>query len=194
MVHTLAAFFYRIASWKLLLLTIPFYLAFPGYFFKTLETRMNAYAGQTIGPIDLLMGNFDPDKILEMVAAYGPEGRPYYAFGELTADLAYPIIYTFLLCVSLSLLFRQKPYTPFYWVNVLPVAIMLSDFLENSLIVTLLNTYPDTSRSVAILCMVFTNLKWTVFFLVVGLILYGLARLLLSRLSRANPSKRTEQI
>lgn len=194
MLYSLSAFFYRIASWKILLITIPFYMSFPGYFFKTIETKLNAYAGKAIGPIDLLMFNVDVDKVLDMVAAYGPEGRPYYAFGELTADLVYPLVYTFLLCVFLSLLFRQKSYSPFYLVNVLPFAVLLSDYLENTCIVTLLNTFPDTSRTVATLCMVCSNLKWAGFLLCLGLILYGLLRLLINQLSRSSQSRHTRQV
>ncbi|GAA4450847.1 hypothetical protein GCM10023189_12100 [Nibrella saemangeumensis] len=194
MTRTLSAFFYRIASWKTLLVAIPFYMVFPAYFLKTIEENLNAYAGKAIGPVDLLIANTDPDKILEMVAMYGPEGRPYYAFGVLTADVAYPVIYTFLLGVALSLLFRSRTYTPFYWVNLIPVAAMLFDLLENACIVTLLNTYPDASRSVAILCMVFSNLKWGGFALSLGLILYGLVRLLMRQFSRSSQSSRTESI
>ena len=194
MIYSLSAFFYRIASWKTLLIAIPFYMSFPGYFFKTIEAKLNAYAGKVIGPIDLLIFNVDIDKILDMVAAYGPEGRPYYAFGELTADLVYPIVYTFLLCVILSMLFRDKPYSPFYLVNVVPFAALLSDYLENTCIVTLLNTFPDTSRTVATLCMVFSNLKWAGFLLSLGLILYGLLRLLINQLNRSNHSRQTRQV
>ncbi|RYC67391.1 hypothetical protein [Spirosoma sordidisoli] len=175
MTNNLSRFFYRIASWKTLLLAVVLYVPFPAYVFKSLEERMNTLAGRPIGPIDLLTG-YDPDRIRQMVAAYGPEGRAIYAQGELTADLAYPVIYTFLFCIILSMLFRNRPYAPFRRVNVLPLGIMGFDLLENACIVYLLRTYPASSATVASLCSVFTNLKWGVSMVVLGLVLYGLAR------------------
>ena len=141
---------------------------------------MNAFAGSTIGPIDLLFG-YNPARINEMVAAYGQDGRAVYASGELTIDIAYPIIYTFLFCLILSLLFRKRVYAHFRLVNVLPVGILVFDLLENVCIVYLLKNYPAASSGVASICSVFTNLKWVVSFVVLGLVVYGLVRLAKNR-------------
>ncbi len=175
MLRSLSTFFYRIASWQTLLLALLLFVPFPAYFLKTLEERMNALAGQAIGPIDLLVG-YTPAKIQQMVAAYGPEGRAIYARGELTTDIIYPVIYSSLLCLILSLLFRNRPYAPFRFVNTLPLAILLLDLLENACIVYLLTDYPTTSVTVASLCSVITNLKWAVSVVVIALTLYGLIR------------------
>ncbi|MFD2574523.1 hypothetical protein ACFSUS_28065 [Spirosoma soli] len=175
MLTALSAFLYRIASWKTLLLVIALYIVFPAYILKTLEARMNALAGQPIGPLDLLFG-YDPVRVQQMVAAYGPAGRDVYALGELTADVAYPLIYTFLLGLILSLLFRNRSYSPFRLVNILPTGILLVDLAENTCIVYLLKTYPNTSATVASLCSLLTNLKWGLFGVVISLILYGLIR------------------
>lgn len=142
---------------------------------------MNALAGQPVGPIDLLFG-YQPEKIRQMVAAYGPEGRAIYALGEMTADLAYPLIYTFLFCLILSLLFRSLKTTRFRWINCLPISILFFDLLENACIVYLLKTYPDSALSAAPLCSVFTNLKWAASIVVLLLILMGLIRLATNRI------------
>ncbi|GAB3987544.1 hypothetical protein GCM10028807_08030 [Spirosoma daeguense] len=183
MLATLSIFFNRIASWKTLLLAIALYVVFPAYILKNLEIRMNAAAGKSIGPIDLLMG-YDPGRVNEMVAAYGSEGRAIYALGEMTADVIYPIVYTTLFCIILSLLFRNRSYAPFSRINVLPVFVLIVDFLENACIVYLLKSYPESSEQVAVLCSVFTNLKWALFFGVVGLIIYGLLRMAMSRFQK----------
>jgi hypothetical protein len=176
MLAALSTFFYRIASWKILLLAIVLYIPFPAYFFKNLEANMNAQAGRPVGPIDLLVG-YDPARVSEMVDAYGTKGRAIYAQGELTLDLAYPFIYTFLFCIILTLLFRHRTYTSFRLVNVLPVGILFFDLLENCCIVYLLKTYPDPSLVVTSLCSLLTNLKWTVTMIVLGLVLYGLVKM-----------------
>ena len=55
MFRSLSDWFYRIASWKTLLLGIVLYVPFPAYFLKNLENEMNTLAGKAIGPIDLLI-------------------------------------------------------------------------------------------------------------------------------------------
>lgn len=180
MPSSLAAFFYGIASWRTLLLGALLYIPFPAYIFRSMGERMNVFAGRAVQPIDVLIG-YDPARIQQMVTTYGHDGRAAYAQGELTADLAYPLIYTFLLCIILSLLYRNRSYAPFRLVNVLPVGILFFDLLENSCIIFLLTRYPQTSATVASLCSVFTNVKWAVALVVIVLVLYGLVRLALDR-------------
>ncbi|WP_461092851.1 hypothetical protein [Spirosoma gilvum] len=176
MLTSLSSFFYRIVSWKTLLLAVVLYIPFPAYIFKHLEADMNALAGKPLGPIDLLFG-YNPARVLQMVADYGSEARSLYARGELTDDLAYPLIYTFLLCVILSLVFRKRSYAPFLLVNIVPIWVWTFDLLENISIVYLLKSYPETSTTVAALCSVLTNLKWAAFVVTLGLIIYGLVRM-----------------
>lgn len=185
MLSSLSTFLYRIASWKTLVPLVSLYVLFPAYILKNLSSRMDALAGRPVGPIDLLFG-YDPARIQQMVAGYGPEGRAVYAQGELTADIAYPIIYSLLLCIILSLLFRNRPYAPFRLVNIVPLAILLVDLIENTCIVYLLKSYPTTSVAVASVCSALTNLKWAVFAVALGLVLYGLLRLVTGRGARNN--------
>lgn len=168
------------------------YVPFPAYIFNNLEARMNALAGHSVGPIDLLVG-YDPIRIQRMIEDYGPEGRAVYAQGELTADLAYPFIYTFLFCVILTLLFRHRKYNSFRLVNVLPVGILVSDLLENSCIVYLLKAFPNSPYVVASLCSVLTNLKWTVTMIVLGLVIYGLTKMAIRNGQRKMASRQTSQ-
>ena len=168
--------FYRISSWKALLLAIGLYIPFPAYFLKNLEASINEQAGQQIGPVDLLVG-YNPARISEMISEYGDEGRAIYAQGELTIDVAYPFIYTFLFCVLLTLLFRHRTYTSFRLVNVLPISLLIFDLLENACVVYLLKIYPITSPVVTAFCSLLTNLKWTLTTIIVGLVVYGLVKL-----------------
>ncbi len=176
----LTDFLTRIANWKTLAILSILYVSFPAYWLKNAEVRINQLAGKPVNPIDLTFG-FNPTRTLRMVADYGPEARTYYARTELTTDLVYPIVYSFLLAVILTMLFRNKPYKPFTWITLLPFLSLIFDYLENATIVTLLNTYPEQSVSVAVLCEVFKLLKWLSFGLTIGFILYGLARLMSRR-------------
>jgi len=171
--ETLHQLLNRIASTKSFLVLLVIYLLFPAYILKNAEATINELTGKSIGPIDLTFG-FNPSKTLQMVADYGEKARAYYAQGEMTMDVIYPIIYTFLFAVILTLLFRNKPYTPFRYVNLLPFVTILFDFIENVFIVMLLYRYPEQSMIVAVLCEIAKLLKWLSLAPVVFAVLYGL--------------------
>ena len=183
MLTSLSSTLYRISSWKTLAVALVLFIPFPAFFFKILESRMNLQASEAIGPIDLVVG-FKPELILEMVAAYSPYGRDVYALGELTIDIAYPIIYTFLLSTILSLLFRKRMNRGFSLVNILPLPVLDFDLMENACIIALLKMYPNTSFTLASICSILTNLKWAMFLIVLGFMLYGLALLALESRTR----------
>ncbi|HEY0109307.1 MAG TPA: hypothetical protein VGB67_06730 [Fibrella sp.] len=165
----------RIANWKSLILLLAIYVSFPAYWLKNAEATINQLAGKVIGPIDLTFG-FNPSRTLQMVADYGPEGRAYYARVELTVDMLYPLVYSLLFAVILALLFRNKSYRPFASVTLLPFLTLLCDYLENAAIVGLLTTYPGQSPVLATLCELAKLIKWLLFGLIIGFILYGLFR------------------
>jgi hypothetical protein len=173
----LSQFLDRIANSKLLIFLFIIYTIFPAYFLKNAEEEINQLAGKKIGVIDLTIG-FNPQKTLQMVADYGDEARAYYAQTEMTTDVIYPIVYALLFGVILSLLYRDKAYKPFHWVNLLPFIALIFDYLENICIVSLLQNYPLQSLIVASFCEGFKLLKWVAFIFSVVFIFSGLVRLL----------------
>ncbi len=174
---SLINFLDRIANWKSLLAFLAMYMAFPGYILKNAEIKINELAGKTVGIIDLTFG-FNPQKTLDMVAEYGDAARAYYAKTEMTADVAYPLVYAFLFGIILTLLYRNKSRA---WVSALPFLCMLFDYGENISIIALLQTYPQQSMTLATGCEIFKLLKWLTLGLVLVLIVYGLVVKLLGR-------------
>lgn len=182
---TFANFPDRIANWKSLVLLLPVYISFPAYWLKNAEITINQLAGEPVGIIDLTIG-YNPAQTLQMVADYGPAARAYYARTELTLDIIYPLVYSLLFAIILTLLFRNKADKPFWWVTLLPFVILLFDYLENAAIVALLTTYPAQSSALAVLCEVAKLGKWLSLVLVVILIVYGLLRLILSKIQTSS--------
>jgi hypothetical protein len=179
---TLSQFLNRISNGKFLIFLFLIYTIFPAYFLKNAEEKINQLAGKKVGVIDLTVG-FNPQKILQMVADYGDEARAYYAQTEMTTDVIYPIVYALLFGVILTLLYRNKAYKPFSWINSLPFIALFFDYLENICIVSLLQNYPSQSLNVATFCEVFKMLKWISFGISVVLILYGLIRVIMTKFS-----------
>ncbi|WP_028665202.1 hypothetical protein [Runella zeae] len=175
--NRLASFLNHISNWKTLLVLVILYLPFPTYFFKNAEEKINLLAGQAIGPIDLTIG-FTPKRTLQMVEAYGVRGREYYANVQMTLDVVYPLVYTLLLAVTLTLLYRKKKYAPFTYINLLPFVVLVFDYLENGMIVLLLKNFPEQSYTVAAFCEVFKSIKWFSALICLLLIIYGSLKIL----------------
>jgi hypothetical protein len=174
---TISNFLLRIANWKTLAAFFAAYLLFVGLILKNAETRINELAGKTVGVIDLTFG-FHPQRTLQMVADYGEVGRAFYARTEMTADVAYPLVYAFFFGIIMTLLYRGTRYAR---LNVLPFAALLFDYAENVNIVTLLHTFPQQSMTVATFCEVFKCLKWLTFAAIILLTVAGLVSKLLNR-------------
>ena len=59
-----------------------------------------------MGPLDLLF-SYSPETAYEHLRSFGEQGRAAYAQMSLTADTAYPIIYTAVFMVLITLLARK---------------------------------------------------------------------------------------
>jgi hypothetical protein len=105
---------------------------------------------------------YTPQQAFSTIASYG-SAAPYWVRIHLTWDLINPVMYTLLLCVSISWLFQRgaRPESRFRNINLLPLVAGFSDLLENLAIVTLLTVYPARPVAVAILSTIFSTLKWT---------------------------------
>ena len=66
---------------------------------------------------------YDADKLGQMAQAYGEHGRRLYVRSALTYDLAWPILYTSLLCMAISYFnnYSFKPDSPFTSLNLIPL-------------------------------------------------------------------------
>lgn len=169
----ISKFFISIANWKTLLFFLALEMLFNSYILPNAAKEINSLCNnQSPGPIDLTFG-FNPEKSLSMISQYSEAAKKVYARTEMTKDVLYPIVYTFLFAIILSLLFKN---TPLALVNVLPMISGIFDLLENSMIVSLLYSYPNNSHGQAVLLEIFKLLKWISTGFVIFLILYGLIK------------------
>ena len=86
----------------------------------------------------------------------------------MTLDVIYPVVYTFLMSLSLFVLFPKKK---FAW---LPYLVFTSDLLDNASIITLLYNYPKELYNLAIVTSVFSTVKWILAVLIVLILSIGL--------------------
>ncbi len=90
------------------------------------------------------------------------EGRAYYIRARWTFDVIWPVVYTAFLALSLSWVYWRAfaPASRWQWANLVPLAGMLFDCLENSPASLVMARYPDLTPGVAHLAPLFTLLKW----------------------------------
>ena len=158
MIAKISDFLARIAKPWLILLSFVVMVAMMGYFLPGAQARLEANGG---GPIDLLMFP-TPAAVLAGIAAFSAEGRAFYLLVELTYDLVYPLAYTLFYGLSLTVLLNQiaAPGSPYRRLNVLPVAALFFDLLENIGIVSLLVSYPAQSAALAVFVSLANSFKW----------------------------------
>ena len=127
-------------------------------------------------PLDLMFFA-TPDKMFAMIELYGDSTRVFYRNVELTADILYPIIYTFAFGFMISWLFQRgfARDSKMQILNVTPVFAWFFDLLENLGIVTMLTMWPSQPAALAWLTMALTTIKWFFAFASMLLTFVGLA-------------------
>jgi len=105
---------------------------------------------------------YSPSQVHELIGSYGAKGRQVYIAVELTADLFYSIVIaaffnSFLIYSSSKI---RNNLLKFQYYLLLPLLIIISNFLENSGIVWMLINYPTEYFYLALITSFFTLSKW----------------------------------
>jgi hypothetical protein len=109
-------------------------------------------------PIDLQM-TYSVETAYTFIEKCSENNQHSYMLGEIIIDTVYPIVVSLLLSVVIYVLYGNMNLA-----TSLPLMVLVSDYLENLGILTLLYTYG------------FTSLKWLVFGICLIIILFGLLR------------------
>ncbi len=159
--------FVKLSNWFLKFSTGRFTLAFLVIFvvFSALvlpdqASRAEVYSGDVGSPDTSLF--YTAAELYRMAEAYGPEGRAAYVRARYTFDVVWPLVYMAFLVTSISWLVKRLGLDWATWgrLNLLPVAGVLFDFLENFSAATVMARYPQTTPVIDHLAGVFTLVKW----------------------------------
>ncbi len=166
---------YRIVAlsrWKYVWIALTLVLVINFIAFPYAGRKMKVYAPNGADPIDLQF-SYTADEVYKMIADYGDQGRALYASTVFTIDLVYPIVYTALFVMLISLLLRKRKIESTSWIALLwiPFIAFWADILENTGIVTMLNRYPQQLDVVAGMTSVMSSIKWISIALIVLTIL-----------------------
>jgi len=105
---------------------------------------------------------YSGEQLYQLAGAYSEEGRQAYLYARWTFDVAFPLIYTFFLVTTVSWSLNKVLPHASNWrlLNLVPLAAMLLDFMENSMTSLVMARYPQTCLLGQFLAPVFTPLKW----------------------------------
>lgn len=144
-----------------------------------------------VGMLDMLPGGYASPQVYGMFERIGEVGRIGYA-QLLGLDVIFALVYMGLLSLLTTLLLRGSGLTPWLLLNLLPVVRSGLDLLENSLLLTLLFSYPARLELMVNLASSVTISKWVVYIAILALTsalsIYAAIRNILTRIqSRATP-------
>jgi len=105
---------------------------------------------------------YSPADLYRMAEAYGPTGRAAYIRARFTFDLVWPIVYLVFLTITISWVYGKAfpPDSRWRLANLVPVAGMLFDYLENGATSLVMARYPAQTAVVDVLAPIFTLVKW----------------------------------
>jgi hypothetical protein len=179
--NVLSNFLIKIANWKTLLVFFGLYIVFNAYFFPKGFKENVPISDQNLPILDLLM-TYKPDTVKTIIAQYTGAAKEAAIKGHLITDSIYPIVYFFLFGIALSLVFYKWKINPWFkWINIVPLIIILFDYLENYLIIKMLNSYPLDMELLPHFCSLFTVLKWVFVGITSVILLLGIVSNLLKK-------------
>ena len=175
----------RLAGWRLFVVLLVLY----GITDFLLLHGFGAMPKTGMPPLDLLL-HYSPEQVQAYLGGLGPQGRAATIRAHATLDLAYPLVYSSLFAVMITMLTRALGLVgrPWRLLALAPFAILAFDLAENAAIITLALRYPAPMTGLAHAASLFTTLKWAFAALVIGasvlLALAALAKTLKRRMSR----------
>lgn len=124
------------------------------------------------GSIQLLdtMLNYSMEEAYEQIKAYGENGRKICVFNTLILDSLFPLLYGAFMSLILVYLLRETKYRILI---LMPLLVILVDYVENTHIAFLLINFPERLPNVAYWCQLVTLIKWTLIGFVLMAISFG---------------------
>jgi hypothetical protein len=179
MFRKIVSFTIEQSNLKTWLIALTLYLLTGGVLMPYGASRISEAAGHPVGILDLQF-SYDKERVIEILSDYSERARTLAAIFNATADSFYPVIYALLFIVTVSWIFKNVNGGRAYLkvLLVLPILIMLVDYMENSYIISLLNDFPKINDTNVLYGSLFTTTKWSLVFLQLGIILSGLILLI----------------
>jgi tetrahydromethanopterin S-methyltransferase subunit B len=172
MLNKLSRFFLKRANYKILLLFVFIFILFNVLIFPYVINRFGLH-GQPM--LDFLFG-FTPDQAYSVISGYGEEGRAGVLWISGLVDMIYPFVFGGLLVflISIQLKKQYNSTSPWLKLNLLPLIAVGADFIENTGIIVMINTFPNRADGYAVMSASAGMVKWLMVAVSIGVVLYYL--------------------
>lgn len=112
--------------------------------------------GEKVNILDLLF-NYSEEQAYAQLSAYGEIGRQVCLASTLILDTIFPLVFGSFFALLLAHLFQHTRYK---WVVLLPIIVVVLDYVENTHIALMLINFPERMPLIAYTGSIFTNAKW----------------------------------
>jgi hypothetical protein len=188
MMKKLSAFFYKLSTRMVALAGLLIFLVFSAVTLPGQSALTEKYSHGLGAPDTTLF--YSGQQLYSMAEAYGETGRQAFLHARWTFDLAFPLIYTFFLVTSSSLLLRKLTPAKSNWrlLNLLPLAAFVLDLLENSATSLVMHYFPTKIGLAQGLAPVVTPLKWLAVGLSFMVLILSVSLNLIRQFRKKNPT------
>ena len=151
---------YRLSKLPVVLICLLVFLAFSATQLPAQSAQAAAYSDDAGTPDTTFF--YTPAELNRMAESYGSDGRQAYIRARFTFDLVFPLVYGAFLATSLSFLLGRSLDEASSWrrLNLIPLAAVLLDLLENINAALVMAAYPAPQPLAAALATIATPLKW----------------------------------
>ena len=160
MLTKLSNSFLKFSTGPLTLACLVTFLVFSALVLPDQAAKAEVYSGDVGSPDTSLY--YTASDLYRKAEAYGPAGRSAYIRARFSFDLLFPLVYTAFLVTAISWLVKRADLAWKTWgrLNLLPVAGMAFDFLENVSTAIVMARYPQSTAILDHLAGGFTFVKW----------------------------------
>ncbi len=140
---------------KVILIFVILFLLFIGLIMPTFKAYLSQVSKTNFQSLDMRF-SYDSATVEELFVSLGQNGRAKLSLAYLTLDLVYPLIYSSLLFLMLSKLLSENNQKLKY----LPIIALGLDYVENLIILIMLNLFPAINSTLVVAASTATSLKW----------------------------------
>ena len=144
---------------KVLVLFILTNLVYAVMLLITIPMTMNFSNGMRL--LDMMPSGYSSDYVYELLNTLGVKGREVYLYNQIPIDMVYPLLFGISYCLLLAYFLKRlnKLNSILFYLCWLPLIAGAADYFENFGIISLLNSFPDSSQGLIKATSVFSVIK-----------------------------------
>lgn len=125
----------------------------------TIPKLMKFTGGMKI--LDMLPAGYNAQYVNSLLNALGEQGRRFYLYNQIPADMIYPFLFGISYCLLLAYIINKlgKLNSNYFYLCLLPLLGGLFDYFENIGVITILNNYPHNGDLLSQVTNIFSILK-----------------------------------